>query len=173
MRYISALTPTPCPQSPVSNHMPTATPQPPVGNRMPTATPQPRRAHVHTHLVRHPVCRAERSELVRELEEEITGAPKEMRIPGGASESAFALREQERMDERERAEEDMMMRVPLTKNERRRARAARALGGSGAALVDDIGGEVAGLLDADELTTGLEDDGTGLLRKRLAQVRGC
>jgi len=126
-------------------------------------------------------ARAERSELVRELEEEITGAPRELRVPGGGGEgsnNAFVLRERQRAAEREQVEEDLMTRVMLSKEDRRRAKAARhvgAMGMAGAALLEDLAGEAAGLVDAEELVgapgrdTGAD---TGALRRTLAQKYG-
>jgi U3 small nucleolar RNA-associated protein 3 len=93
--------------------------------------------------------RAAKSQLVQALAEELDGAPREERgdaATGG--ESAFVRREAERLARRAAEEEDLFVRVPLSKTERARAAAAgrKAVGLS--AQVGDFGDDVGDIVEA-------------------------
>jgi U3 small nucleolar RNA-associated protein 3 len=100
------------------------------------------------HALREAARRARRSELVQELAAELTGAPEELRaeVPGLDS-SAALLAARQRMEARERAEEELFARVPLSKAEAKKLKAQRRAGlaGAGGAL-DDFADEVADLV---------------------------
>jgi hypothetical protein len=59
--------------------------------------------------------RAGRTELVRQMAEEVTESPQLVEDEDGGAMSAFAKREKRRMEQRERMEEDLFVRVPLSK----------------------------------------------------------
>jgi U3 small nucleolar RNA-associated protein 3 len=93
--------------------------------------------------------RAAKSQLVQALAEELDGAPREERgdaATGG--ESAFVRREADRLARRAAEEEDLFVRVPLSKTERARAAAAgrKAVGLS--AQVGDFGDDVGDIVEA-------------------------
>jgi len=93
--------------------------------------------------------RAAQSSLVQELAEELEGAPHEVRAAAGmGAESAFVAREAARLARRAAEEEDLFVRVPLSKQERARAAAAgrKAVGMS--AQVGDFGDDVGDIVDA-------------------------
>jgi U3 small nucleolar RNA-associated protein 3 len=99
--------------------------------------------------------RAGRSSLVQELAAEMTGAPEEIR--GGAPlgmDTAAALRDRQRMAAREAVEEELMVRVPLTREERKRMKAQRRAGLSGKALLDDFADDVADLVGDGDIDPG-------------------
>eukprot|EP00879_Flechtneria_rotunda_P011823 GHRR01012350.1.p1 GENE.GHRR01012350.1~~GHRR01012350.1.p1 ORF type:complete len:590 (+),score=268.47 GHRR01012350.1:166-1935(+) len=80
--------------------------------------------------------RAKRSVVLRELAEELEGAPEEVReeVPGMDTAAAVAARH--RLEARAAAEEELMLRVPLSKQEANKLRAERRAGLSGAGLAD-------------------------------------
>lgn len=94
--------------------------------------------------------RASRSSLVKELAAELAGAPEERDtgVPIGMD-TVAALRERQRMAARDAEEEDLMIRVPLSKDERKRLRAQKRAGLSGKALLDDFADDVADLVGGD------------------------
>jgi hypothetical protein len=61
--------------------------------------------------------KASRSAVIRELAEEIRGAPKELRNELPGFDSLAAMKQRQRMEARAAVEEDMMTRVPLSKEE--------------------------------------------------------
>jgi U3 small nucleolar RNA-associated protein 3 len=92
-------------------------------------------------------ARAARSGFVRELAAEIAGAPEELRAAdAGGGSTAALLRQRHRLEARAAAEEAMMTRVPLSKDERTRLAVARRAGLAGGALLDDFSADLAGLL---------------------------
>ncbi|CAG9463538.1 unnamed protein product [Pedinophyceae sp. YPF-701] len=93
--------------------------------------------------------RALRSEAVQDLVEEVTGAPETMRQRVAGMDTQAALRERARLAERERAEEELMMRVPMSKEERKRLKRHRRSALAGGGLVDDIAAGVAGIVGDD------------------------
>ena len=61
-------------------------------------------------------------------------------------ETAGAAAQRARLEQRAAEEEDLMIRVPLSKQERRQLKANRRAGMSGGALLDDFADEVADLV---------------------------
>ena len=97
----------------------------------------------------HQRRRAALSGYVRELAAELVDAPLEAAVDGGASTDAAAmLRTRQGLAARAAEEEDLMLRVPLTKDERRRLKSARREGMAGGALLDDFTADVAGLVSS-------------------------
>lgn len=92
--------------------------------------------------------RAATSTFMQELAAELEGAPEEVR--GGdplGMDTAAAKRERRRLSAREAVEEELMIRVPLTKEERKRLRAQKRAGLSGKALLDDFGDDLVDIID--------------------------
>lgn len=83
------------------------------------------------------------SEIAREVE----GAPEELRETLTGMDSAAAVRQRHRLAAREAVEEDLMLRVPLSREEGKAQRAARRAGLAGAALLDDFREDVASVLE--------------------------
>ncbi|KAG2499555.1 hypothetical protein HYH03_002500 [Edaphochlamys debaryana] len=92
-------------------------------------------------------AKAQRSDTIRALQAELTGAPEEERAAVAGLDSAAALRTRARLEARAAVEEDMFSRVPLSKDEAKRLRQQRRAGMSGAAMLEDFGDEVADLVD--------------------------
>jgi hypothetical protein len=122
--------------------------------------------------------RAARSDLARELAEEVMDAPTEVRGEGEEVMSAFARREQRRMEARNEMEEEMFVRIPLSKVEKKRQAAQHRQVGALTQLAD-LGDEVADLVsNADALGTlaprrRLDDIAAGLqLRPTVAAPSG-
>lgn len=136
---------------------------------------------------------AQRSEWYKELESEVLGAPQEIaegdRLAG--SDSAFALRERQKLAAREKVEEELMNRIALSKEDKRRLKAAQHSGVRGTDLAEHLADDVAGMMEMAEglkgaLSTkqskskgassaGVPEGGTtttGLLRQKLAQKYG-
>ncbi|GBF94628.1 hypothetical protein Rsub_07364 [Raphidocelis subcapitata] len=90
--------------------------------------------------------RAKRSSLVKELAQELAGAPEEVEALLPGLDSAAAQATLARLDARAAQEEELMMRVPLKKAEAKRLKAARRAGLSGGALLDGFEDEVGDLL---------------------------
>lgn len=91
--------------------------------------------------------RAARSSLVQELAAELTGAPEE--LGAGAPlgmDTVAALRQRQRLAARDAVEEELMVRVPLSRQERKQLKAQRREGLSGKALLDDFADDVADLV---------------------------
>ena len=95
--------------------------------------------------------RAAHSSFVQELAAEMEGAPEEVRgnTPLGMD-TAAARQERRRLSAREAVEEELMIRVPLTKEERKRLKAQRRAGLSGKALLDDFGDDLADIVDSEK-----------------------
>jgi U3 small nucleolar RNA-associated protein 3 len=92
--------------------------------------------------------RASRSTLVQELAAEIAGAPEE--VGAGAPlgmDTVAALRQRQKMAARDAIEEELMVRVPLSRDERKQMKAQRREGLSGKALLDNFVDDVADLVD--------------------------
>ena len=96
--------------------------------------------------------RAARSDFIQEFAAELTGAPEEKRMgaPVGMD-TADALRTRQRLAARENVEEELMIRVPLSKEERKSLKAQRRAGLSGKALLDDFADDIADLVDGKDL----------------------
>lgn len=90
--------------------------------------------------------RASRSTLLNDLARELAGAPEESRGATATVESKEAERAARWASERAEIEEDLMVRVPLSREERRRAKAQQRAGVVGAAALDDLGGDLGGIL---------------------------
>lgn len=113
--------------------------------------------------------RAQNNTFMRELEAELADAPEEVRDTGGFAGDTFAaLKEKQRMEARAREEEELMVRVPLTKEERKRLKAQQRAGLSGRALLDDFADDVAGVLGAAD-----DDTRAFTARTRLNQKFGA
>lgn len=92
--------------------------------------------------------RAARSSLVQELAAELAGAPEEQGVGARLGmDTVAALRQRQRMAARDAVEEDLMVRVPLSREERKQMKAQRRAGLSGKALLDDFVDDVADLVD--------------------------
>jgi hypothetical protein len=91
--------------------------------------------------------RAARSDLARELAEEVTDAPTEVRGEGEELRSAFAQREKRRMEARNEMEEEMFVRIPLSKVEKKRQAAQHRQVGALTQLAH-LGDEVADLVSS-------------------------
>jgi len=90
----------------------------------------------------------------------------QMREDGAEVRSAFAQREQRRMVEREKVEEDLFLRIPLSKAEKKRQKGVSRQVGALAQL-GDLGDEVADLVqNADSLSA------AGLKKGRLEDLGG-
>ncbi|KAK9829724.1 hypothetical protein WJX72_007528 [[Myrmecia] bisecta] len=119
--------------------------------------------------------RAARSSLVQELAQELEGAPEELRAGPAGGDTAGAIRQRHRLEARAAEEEDLMIRVPLSKEERKRVKAQQRAGLSGKALLDDFADDVADLIQATERpggasTSGLDDAFT---RQQVSQKYGA
>ncbi|KAK9904141.1 hypothetical protein WJX75_005357 [Coccomyxa subellipsoidea] len=93
--------------------------------------------------------RAARSEYFQELVQEVEGAPEELRasvLPG--EDTAAMKRQRAHLSARAAVEEDMMQRVQLSKEERRRLKGARRSALSGGAMLEDFADDVAGIVEA-------------------------
>jgi U3 small nucleolar RNA-associated protein 3 len=96
----------------------------------------------------HNARRGSRSTLVQELAAEIAGAPEE--VAAGAPlgmDTVAALRQRQKMAARDAIEEELMVRVPLSRDERKQMKAQRRAGLSGKALLDNFVDDVADLVD--------------------------
>lgn len=97
--------------------------------------------------------RAARSDFVQQLGRELAGAPEEQKYNAyvtGGMDTAAAIRERQRLAAREEVEEELMIRVPLSKEERKRLQAQKRAGLSGKALLDDFADDVADIVAAAE-----------------------
>lgn len=95
--------------------------------------------------------KAARSTFVQEFAAELSGAPEEkkMGVPVGMD-TAEALRHRQKLAARENVEEELMIRVPLSKDERKRLKAQRRAGLSGKALLDDFQDDIADLVNGND-----------------------
>eukprot|EP00877_Chromochloris_zofingiensis_P010647 jgi/Chrzof1/5836/Cz16g17190.t1 len=116
-----------------------------------------------------------------ELGEELAGAPEEQQTAVAGFDSAAAVAARQRLEARAAVEEDLMVRVPLSKQEAKKLRAQRRAGLSGQGLLDDFADEVADLV---QLSQGQDKGGkpaaaggSGLAdlfgRQRLSQKFGA
>ncbi|CAK0782908.1 hypothetical protein CVIRNUC_006103 [Coccomyxa viridis] len=92
--------------------------------------------------------KAARSGFVRDLVQELEGAPEEVRERVGEEETAGLQRAKARLAARAAQEEELMARVPLSKGERKNLKAQRRAGLSGGAMLDDFADDVADLIQA-------------------------
>jgi len=93
--------------------------------------------------------RAARSVLVQELAEELDGAPTVLRGEStAAADSAFVRREAERLQRRAAEEESLFVRVPLSKQERKRSAAAERKVVGMSQQVADFADDVTDIVDA-------------------------
>ena len=98
--------------------------------------------------------RAARSTLVRQLDEELTGAPQlvvsDLAAGGGAAaeDIGFIRREAARLQRRAAQEEDLFARVPMSKQERQRSKAAERKATGMSAQVADFADDVADVVTA-------------------------
>ena len=98
--------------------------------------------------------RAARSTLVRQLDEELTGAPQlvvsDLAAGGGAAaeDIGFIRREAARLARRAEQEEDLFARVPMSKQERQRSKAAERKATGMSAQVADFADDVADVVTA-------------------------
>ena len=92
--------------------------------------------------------KASRSQYIQEFAAELAGAPEErkMGMPIGMD-TADALRQRQKLAARAEVEEELMIRVPLSKDERKKLKAQRRAGLSGKALLDDFQDDLAGLVN--------------------------
>eukprot|EP00898_Chlorokybus_atmophyticus_P006287 jgi/Chlat1/665/Chrsp104S01144 len=88
--------------------------------------------------------RASRSTFVKSLAAELTGAPEEVRDAVGA-ESQRELRIKKRLDQRAEAEENMFVRLPISKQDKKQLKAARR-GTSVAVALEDFEDDVADIV---------------------------
>ena len=91
--------------------------------------------------------KASRSQYIQEVAAELAGAPEEkkMGVPVGMD-TADALRHRQKLAARAEVEEELMIRVPLSKDERKKLKAQRRAGLSGKALLDDFQDDLADLV---------------------------
>ncbi|KAF5836525.1 hypothetical protein DUNSADRAFT_5813 [Dunaliella salina] len=96
--------------------------------------------------------KAARSEVVRALAAEVAGAPEEERhaLPGLDSSNAIKMRQ--RLEMRAAEEEDMMTRVPLSREQVKALKSQRRAGMSTSGFADDFADDVADLVDAAGVT---------------------
>lgn len=101
----------------------------------------------------HQSRRAARSSFVQEFAAELVGAPEErkMGVPLGMD-TAEALRERQKLAARQEVEEELMIRVPLSKEERKKLKAQRRAGLSGKALLDDFEDDIKDIVDGSTLS---------------------
>lgn len=92
--------------------------------------------------------KASRSQYIQEFAAELAGAPEErkMGMPIGMD-TADALRQRQKLAARAEVEEELMIRVPLSKDERKKLKAQRRAGLSGKALLDDFQDDLADLVN--------------------------
>ncbi|MEW5298021.1 MAG: hypothetical protein WDW36_001185 [Sanguina aurantia] len=102
--------------------------------------------------------RASRSSAVQELEEELAGAPQELKEHQAGFDSMGAIRSRQQLESRAEAEEELFTRVPLSREENKRLKASRRAGLAGAGAMDDFADEVADLV---EVARGQEGQGAG------------
>ena len=95
--------------------------------------------------------KASRSQYIQEFAAELAGAPEErkMGVPIGMD-TADALRHRQKLEARAEVEEELMIRVPLSKDERKKLKAQRRAGLSGKALLDDFQDDLADLVNGGE-----------------------
>ena len=95
--------------------------------------------------------KASRSSFIQEFAAELSGAPEEkkMGVPIGMDTSQ-ALRDRQKLAARAEVEEELMIRVPLSKDERKRLKAQRRAGLSGKALLDDFQDDLADIVNGNE-----------------------
>lgn len=119
--------------------------------------------------------RASQNEMVRELAEEVLGAPEELRASVAGMDSLAALRQRQKLEARAEVEEDLFTRVALSKEEAKRLKAHRRAGLAGQGLLEDFADEVADIV---ELAGGAEEEKEGglaelLKRSKVSQKYGA
>eukprot|EP01024_Parvocaulis_polyphysoides_P064646 TRINITY_DN7526_c0_g2_i1.p1 TRINITY_DN7526_c0_g2~~TRINITY_DN7526_c0_g2_i1.p1 ORF type:complete len:731 (+),score=195.53 TRINITY_DN7526_c0_g2_i1:57-2195(+) len=100
--------------------------------------------------------RASQSDTLQILSREIRGAPEEtgvggtdaLEVGGAVSTNLQLLAQRRKLEAREKIEEDKMTRVPLTKDEKKKLKAAKMLGRNTLAAFDDFADEVNDLVSA-------------------------
>jgi len=93
--------------------------------------------------------RASRSDEMAALAAEIAGAPEELRASLPGFDSMGALKTRQKLEARQAEEEDIMTRVPLSREQIKALKAQRRAGFSAASVLGgDFGDEVAGLVGA-------------------------
>lgn len=100
----------------------------------------------------HAARKAGRSEFVQALASELEGAPEELRASNvvAGNETLEALRHRQKLEARAAEEEDLMVRVPLSKEQRKKLKAERRGNLSGAAMMNDFADDVADLVGMDD-----------------------
>ncbi|CAD7698177.1 unnamed protein product [Ostreobium quekettii] len=91
--------------------------------------------------------RAAGSAIVQEMAAELTGAPEELTATPAGMETEGAIRTLRKMKEKQSVEEEMMMRMPVTRVEKRRFKAHHGAGLSGR-VFDNFADEVADIVEA-------------------------
>ncbi|DBA96237.1 TPA: hypothetical protein ACH3X3_002431 [Trebouxia sp. C0006] len=108
----------------------------------------------------HAARKAGRSDFVQALASELEGAPEELRASSAVAgnETLEALRHRQRLEARAAEEEDLMVRVPLSKEQKKQLKADRRVNLSGAAMMNDFADDVADLVGMDNGgAAGLDD----------------
>ncbi|GAX72959.1 hypothetical protein CEUSTIGMA_g414.t1 [Chlamydomonas eustigma] len=119
--------------------------------------------------------KASRSALVRELAEEVTGAPRELRHEMPGFDSLASIKQRQRLEARAAVEEDMMIRVPLSREEAKKMKQQHRAGMSGKALMDDFADEVADIVGLSESNEGKKGSQLAELfnRQKVSQKYGA
>ncbi|KAJ9531936.1 hypothetical protein QJQ45_003641 [Haematococcus lacustris] len=104
--------------------------------------------------------RAARSDAVAELAAEVAGAPEELRTALPGFDSMAAIKTRQKLEARQQEEEDIMTRVPLSRDQVKALKAQRRAGMTASSLVGDFADEVADLVAA----TSAADAGAGATR---------
>ncbi|KAJ9533578.1 hypothetical protein QJQ45_026646 [Haematococcus lacustris] len=104
--------------------------------------------------------RAARSDAVAELAAEVAGAPEELRTALPGFDSMAAIKTRQKLEARQQEEEDIMTRVPLSRDQVKALKAQRRTGMTASSLVGDFADEVADLVAA----TSAADAGAGATR---------
>eukprot|EP00775_Hariotina_reticulata_P005267 gene5267-5502_t len=122
--------------------------------------------------IREAQRKAQRSSVLREMAQELAGAPDEVTpdVPGMDSAAAVATRQ--RLEARAAAEEDLMLRVPLSKHEAKQLKAQRRAGLSGAGLTD-FADDVADLVAAADGKGSSSGLAAAFGKQRLSQQYGA
>ncbi|KAG1660216.1 hypothetical protein FOA52_005085 [Chlamydomonas sp. UWO 241] len=108
--------------------------------------------------------KASRSELVADLRADVSGAPREMRTEVPGFDGLAAVKQRQRLEARAAVEEDMMSRVPMSKEEAKKMKAQKRAGMSGKVMLDDFADEVADIVGMSQAA------GTGSKGSRLADL---
>lgn len=98
----------------------------------------------------HKRNKALRNEYVQHLVNEMHDAPEEISLDVTKAQHSFVQREKRRMEKRSEIEEDMFTRTPLTKLEKKRLKAAKTKGFTSLSVLDELGTDIADLVDDDD-----------------------